>query len=149
MAGIEITGLDEVLTDFAETGGRMSDLRPALVEVASNLRNAIGREQFATRGSARGQSWGASLVRTGGLRRSFESRTSRFHVERIEKDGMEWGSSHPLARLHQRSRGLMRVSKKTGKASGVLRQRLILTFRNDLDERVLVLEPIERHIALG
>ncbi len=123
--GIQVTtkikGMQALTTDIGQGIKRVKDARPAFHKMAANLRQAIGTEQFRSEGRARGTPWAplapstlskrrnrkgyygrfsprgrpGILHWTGGLRRSFEVRTSGQHLERIDRQSMEWGSRLP------------------------------------------------------
>ncbi len=147
---IEINGIEQIDRDLKRTQGRMKDLRPVFRTIAATFRKEIGQAQFDTSGRAQGRPWrrtrrgGRPLVRSGSLRRSFTDAGDQNHLERVTKTSLEWGSTHRLARLHQRSRETVRISS-SGKASGFLPRREIVVLREDLEEP-FVLEPIADYL---
>lgn len=114
MAGeFQIQGLDRVRFKFVELQGGLRDPRPIWRRIAPDLRRHLGDRV--------GQ---LGLVRSGGLKKSFGSKR-KGHVERASKQRLEIGSKHPLARLHQRSRGrVRRVRGRRGRYEGASRGRL-------------------------
>lgn len=144
--------LEQLAREIAVLEADAKELKPAFREIAANLRRAIGREQFETKGAARGRRWrrrarsgpGTLLERSGDLRASFEDETDRHHVEEISDSELRWGSSHPLAPLHQHSGGGERVTK-SGRRTGKLPKREIARLRRrDVDE--LVTEVVARRV---
>ena len=134
---IEIQGIEPIDRDLKRIQNQMKDLRPVFRTIAATFRKEIGQAQFNTAGRAQGRSWRGSLVRSGSLKRSFTDAGNPHHVERVSKDSLEWGSTHPLARIHQRSRERVRFSKR-GKSSGILPRREIVALRSELEEPLIL-----------
>lgn len=159
---VEVEGMEEVSGLLRKIGDRAADLRPAFRASVFLLRKLIGKEQFETRGRARGTPWAPlapltlmlrmrraqyyrrppggpiGILRwTGELQRSFLSkRESRYHVESVRKQSLVWGSEHPLAAAHQ-----------WGLYAGPARP--ILAFRDEREVEELFVRPVELHVYSG
>lgn len=146
---VKVQGLDRVVFGIDRMGQRAHDLRPVFRVIAGKLRDHY-RKQFETAGRTGGQAWRGrpDLERSGSLRSSFEDKLNRSHYEVVGKGTLEIGSKHPLARIHQRSRGRARIQKKTGRFTGVLPRRRIAAFRKREEEPVIE-NPVVRYIVDG
>jgi hypothetical protein len=157
MSSVVVTGLDRLLRGFREARKRLGDLSPVYKRtVGPKLREHIVR-QFRSRGAAGGSPWpgDARLISQGGgrLSRSFTDRSATEHVEEYKRHTMEIGSKHPLARIHQRSRGGRRVTKgRRGRFKrayrGVLPQRQPIAMSAS-QEFKLVWQPTVKYILKG
>lgn len=146
MLKVNVDGIGHVQGRLSGMRMALGDLEPVMERVAENLREHA-ELMFDTRGAHGGAPWQgtAGLVRTGKLRRSWTQPGSDRHVEEIRIDGLRWGSSHPLAHLHEK--GVIARSHASGKWTGSLPRREVIAFASDEQYDSIFVQPFRDHLG--
>lgn len=149
---VDDSGVRDLVRNLRERGG---DLRPVLEPAAEDLvqrfaaafeRGGVRRRwrrlsrDYARRKAAEGYG-GKTLIRTGGLQRSYLQQ-GPFRHKRVWRRGLAVGSAHPLAHLHER--GAKRADDEGGRLP---RRSLLSLIRRDRTWRAELVESMADYIT--
>jgi phage gpG-like protein len=117
-----VDGVDAVLRSLDALGERLTDLRPVFTDVADDFHRMESR-LFASHGGSAGEPWASSASgspvtlegRRAKMRRSLTTPRVNGAVQRITRNSVTLGSTHPLAHVHQGGTGARYVKTYKGK----------------------------------